>query len=373
MSSKILLWGAPVFCDSNVSYTVSFEQSGENFGNILIGNAVQTFLAENELFFREEICSPEEAQEKCQHIVIPAANFLWKNFDFKYMYDFLEKTTLPITMIGVGAQANDRSIASQIHPNTLRLMKLVSERSASIGVRGYYTAEVLAVHGIHNIDVIGCPSFYTSRCPTIHIKKENAEPIRLAVNFSRRVSSHSFHPDRMRMIENEVLKLAIEKNASFIAQDEIDEIAISYNISNSVNEEQITNYFNTIDRESCLSFFHNHTKFFCNYTDWSKFIRKHNFSVGTRLHGNIMALINGIPALTIAHDSRTYEICALFNNPIIHVSSLDINKITIDLLKEAISESSFESFERSYALLYRRFVQFLNKNGLPHNLMQAHP
>ncbi|MBK8536751.1 MAG: polysaccharide pyruvyl transferase family protein, partial [Candidatus Competibacteraceae bacterium] len=105
----------------------------------------------------------EEANERCDHVVIPAANFLWKNFDFGYMADFLEKTNLPIIIIGVGAQTNDRTMASPIHPNTLRLMRLISDRSASIGVRGYYTAEVLAANGIHNVRVIGCPSIYTSR------------------------------------------------------------------------------------------------------------------------------------------------------------------------------------------------------------------
>ena len=90
------------------------------------------------------------------------------------------KTRLPITMVGVGAQASSRLTTCPVHPNTLKLMRLVSERSAQIGARGFYTAEVLAGYGIHNVRVIGCPSLYGAHTPAIRIdvsRLKNAEKV----------------------------------------------------------------------------------------------------------------------------------------------------------------------------------------------------
>ena len=367
MPKRILVWGAPATVNPKEPVLTSFERSGKNFGNLLIGNAVLSFLTENTIISRTELRSPEEANERCDHVVIPAANFLWKDFDFGYMADFLEKTILPITIIGVGAQTNDRSITSLIHPNTLRLMHLISERSASLGVRGYYTAEVLAANGIHNVEVVGCPSLYTTRCPTVKVDATRLSTLdNLSVNFSRRVYKHSFNPDRMRAIENILLKIALTRNGTFVAQDELEELSLSS--GNDINTAPITDYFHDVDKNQVTRFFREQTRFFCDVGSWSSYIRAQSASIGSRFHGNLIALINGIPALTIVHDSRTMEMCALIGNPVVHVNQVDDERLTEASLMESLLSCSFERFEQSYRVLYKRFVSFLNENGLPHNL-----
>ena len=54
----------------------------------------------------------------------------------------------------------------------------------------------------------------------------------------------------------------------------------------------------------------------------------------------------------------------------LHLSKIDVEKFTEHSIDEAIQNCNFEAFEKSYAILFRRFVKFLNKNGLPHNLPQ---
>lgn len=368
MTKSILIWGAPSYVNPAQSITDCFNQSGKNFGNLLIGNAMHVLLANNPIVNRSSLKSPEEANERCSHVVIPAANFLWKDFDFGYMADFLEKTTLPVTIVGVGAQTHDRSVSSQIHPNTLRLMHLISERSASLGVRGYYTAEVLAANGIHNIRVIGCPSLYTKRNPTIKIDTSRLASLEdLSVNFSRRVHGHSFFPEKMKKLENALLKFALaHKNSTFVAQDEIEELDL--HTGQEVNTAQITDYFNQTGSEQVIKFFTENTRYFCDESSWSSYIRTQSASVGTRFHGNLIALINGVPALTIVHDSRTMEMCTLMGIPTIHVSQIDVDDCSEETLQELLLSCSFEKFEKSYQALYSRFVGFLNENGLNHNL-----
>jgi hypothetical protein len=370
MTKAILVWGAPYRVTNPDDYRAAFAESGQNYGNLLIGHGVRSILEPAPLLDREELSTPEEADERCRQVVIPAANFLWKDFDFAYMVNFLEKTHLPVTMIGVGAQTNDRTTSSPIHPNTLRLMKLVAERSAQIGVRGYYTAEVLAANGIHNVTVIGCPSLYSKRTPTIRIERERLDHIeRLAVNLSRRVNRHSFHPDRMKSLENKVLALALTKDSTFIAQDELDELEAAAN--GSACPPQVAAYFDEQAPEAVSDYFRTKTRYFADIDAWSTFIRTQDASIGTRFHGNLMALINGVPALMIIHDSRTMEMCTLMGIPSIHVSEVGTEPMSLESLSERLVGASFERFEGAFVSLYRRYVGFLEANGLPHNLMKV--
>ena len=110
MKKRILLWGAVARVDPKLPSITAFEYSGKNFGNLLIGNAVHSFLAGNEIIIRSQLKSPEEANERCDHVVMPAANFLWKDFDLGFMADFFEKTTLPVTIIA-DAVASKPSLA----------------------------------------------------------------------------------------------------------------------------------------------------------------------------------------------------------------------------------------------------------------------
>lgn len=364
-SNSILLWGAIPSIPMGEPYTLSYQRAGNNFGNLLIGHGVVSVLSGYEYVYRSQLSSPQEANEKCSHIVIPAANFLWKGFDFGYMADFIEATNLPVSIIGLGAQTHDRSRVSQIHPNTLRLVKIISERSPSLGVRGFYTAEVLAAHGILNVEILGCPSLYTmGRPPELNSYSNDIEIKRLVVNLSRRVFSHSFESAALRKLENTVLKLAIENNLPFIAQDELEELSLSDDRENKLACKIITDYFNKIDHEQVINYFSTQTRYFCNVQQWSSFVSKRSGSIGSRLHGNIVSLINGVPALTIAHDSRTLEMCALTGAPYLHVNDFSEKNVSVKDLMRSIYEADYSLFSSNMYTLFERYKMFLEKHKL---------
>ena len=54
----------------------------------------------------------------------------------------------------------------------------------------------------------------------------------------------------------------------------------------------------------------NYSKVYFNLNDWAELYSKENisFAFGTRFHGNMVAMHNGIPALWVTHDSRTKEL-----------------------------------------------------------------
>jgi hypothetical protein len=85
--------------------------------------------------------------------------------------DFLEKVKLPCVMIGVGSQAPNYDSEIKLQKGTVRFLKIVSERSVSIGARGFFTASWLEKYGIKNVDIIGCPSFFWTCRPTLSVAK----------------------------------------------------------------------------------------------------------------------------------------------------------------------------------------------------------
>jgi hypothetical protein len=369
---KVLLWGALPVLPKCEPFDLSYKRSGNNLGNTLIGNGVVAVLAGYEYVYRSEVSGPEEVNEKCCHIMIPAANFLWKSFDFGYMADFIEKTNIPVTIVGLGAQTQDRSEVSSIHPNTLRLVQIISERSPSLGVRGFYTAEVLAAHGIMNTEVLGCPSLYTRKqLPKFPDGREDVDPSRISVNFSRRVAPHSFNQTSLRSVENALMKLALRYQLDFVAQDELSEIKISLGQSNPKEDDQIAAYFNGSNSFDVIAYFRSRTNYFCSYDDWASYMGRKSASIGSRLHGNLMALINGIPALTIVHDSRTLEICALTGAPYLHINDLAGSRVDDEFLVAALKMASFDLFQRNMATLFAKYTNFLRSHNLNHSLPEC--
>ena len=74
----------------------------------------------------------------------------------------------------------------------------------------------------------------------------------------------------------------------------------------------------------------NYSKVYFNLNDWAELYSKENisFAFGTRFHGNMVAMHNGIPALWVTHDSRTKKLTDFLHLPCV---PLEIITITMKL------------------------------------------
>ncbi|OYW84954.1 MAG: hypothetical protein B7Z22_09530, partial [Hyphomonas sp. 32-62-5] len=136
-----------------------YRMVGQNTGNLLFTNAVWNQISGP----KERInftFNPEKLNEELDALVIPAANWLSPHVDFSHLADLVEKLTIPVVLIGLGAQDADYSGEINIPEGTIRFARAVAERSASISVRGEYTRQILKGLSIENVTVTGCPSLY---------------------------------------------------------------------------------------------------------------------------------------------------------------------------------------------------------------------
>ena len=356
-----------VDADPSLDTVTLLNRTGGNTGNMLIGNSVFRHLAPDQ-WSRNMRRPPEEIKELYDVVVIPASNFLHSGSDLGHVADFLEKVDLPCVMIGVGSQAPHYDAKIEVGEGTQRFFKVVSERSVSIGVRGEFTASWIEKFGIKNIEMIGCPSLFWTCNPSISIsKKPFSEVKKIALNGSRNVISHSSDPQKMRKVESALLRQVIEYDASFFVQNEHQEAILARKkegeVKDSLTDPILKYYGANGSSDKIRSFFINHSKIYFDIPEWASEISSYDFSIGTRFHGNMIAVQNGVPAVIIVHDSRTKELCELLHFPYLSIN--DIDRVSLQYLYELCDMSSITSV---YNQLYNNYIDFLNKNNLDHIL-----
>ena len=93
-------------------------------------------------------------------------------------------------------------------------------------------------------------------------------------------------------------------------------------------------------------------------------MQRYRFSYGTRLHGNIAAMLAGVRAMWIVHDMRLQEVCDHFRLP-----TIDFEKVKDGVNLEALYElADYSECSRVYPERYRVLFDYVDGAGLPHAL-----
>ncbi len=361
---RIFLTGAPPWIDVNNTSSKGerFDLTGRNTGNQVISYGLLNRLSYDEVVFDPHL-SPSEVNARFDHILIGAANFNHSGFDFGYLADFLEGTSLPVTIVGLGAQSNDLSKDIDLLPGTERFLKIVSDPCRLMGVRGAYTAEILNRRGITNLQITGCPSYYADFGNVVPNEAPRLRPdSRIGVNASRDVIGHGFNPEAMAGAIKRLMQVAVERDADFIAQTEHEEIVIAESYVPDLSP-YLTSLYNQlglgVSRESFDNWAMRRCKVYWDVADWIGAMEGLDFVLGTRFHGAMAALLAGTPALVLCHDSRTLEMCDFLQIPHLPVDTM--NRMRLEEIHAAMDLAAFNTRRAQLGLAYSAF---LFANGL---------
>lgn len=99
--------------------------------------------------------------------------------------------------------------------------------------------------------------------------------------------------------------------------------------------------------------------FYCA-KDWIKSLKQDDFSMGSRFHGNIAAILAGIPTLMVNVDNRMKGMNEFYGIPSIDIHDFDIEK-PIEYYREL---ADYSRFNKRYAAAYDNFVDYCEKNGV---------
>ncbi len=344
--------------------------SKDNTGNMIHSYAARS-LFENPAFVSAHRSEEniERLRSEISHLGFIAATNLHVKNTPDYIQgqvdaaDFVEKLDLPVCVFGFGCHAHLGATieAANVDPRSVRLLRVLAERSKTVGVRGAFTADLCAKYGVKNVTVVGCQSAYVAAL-------RNTEQRALTTSGERPVTSFSWGPDEAPM-----LKLAMAAGAAVIGQGDFTEEGIAkgqisrasfleagghhrllqcFEIAISKGEFSRSDYYDYIQR---------HFSKFYNVPDWCAHIQQnYDFCVGTRFHGNMAALLAGVPALWIEHDMRTRELCEHLGLPSLPSSRLSEYRD----LKQIAVECDYGTFWSKMPPLAREFLNYLNGNGV---------
>jgi hypothetical protein len=218
-------------------------------------------------------------------------------------------------------------------------------------VRGEFTEQYLRDLGFRDVEVIGCPSLfaYGDTLP-VHKADTLAPEARLAVN-----GSHS--------------ALRNKRFAALLRRTYEDYPQVRF-IGQNLSEARQLHWRDLSDPRSGVTAIPTHpshplyrddkVRIYVDPATWIGELRDFDFSFGSRIHGNIAALLAGIPATVICSDSRTLELARYFEIPHHRTTDLPADWDAADLFAAA----DLGRLVKGHKERFLRFTGFLARNGL---------
>ncbi len=106
----------------------------------------------------------------------------------------------------------------------------------------------------------------------------------------------------------------------------------------------------------------NRVRFYVEPWPWIDDLRAYDFAFGSRIHGNIAALLAGTPAFVLAHDSRTLELARYFEIPHRPIPAVAPDVDAADLYADA----DYGPLVAGHPERLARFTAYLERHGLAH-------
>ncbi|MDQ0580987.1 polysaccharide pyruvyl transferase family protein [Streptomyces rishiriensis] len=334
-----------------------------NSGNLIFSDAAHKILTtpDSEVFsngMRTDVNAAARINEEYDAFVVPLANAFRPTFEqpLQRLTRLIGKLKIPVVVMGVGAQTGVTYDPARLKPmesSVRAFCAAVLEHSASIGVRGEFTEQYLNDMGFRDVEVIGCPSMFMhgDRLPVEKRTAALTAESRIAVNGSHTaVRGGGLHKVITRTHER-------YQNLRYIGQNLTDAKQLHWRDVNSPAgriTEMPTHPDHPMYRED-------KARVYIDPITWIDDLRDFDYSFGSRIHGNIAALLAGTPATVLAFDSRTLELCRYFEIPHRLLSEVPADLDPAELYEEA----DFTALSGNHKERFDRFTAFLDKNGLP--------
>lgn len=246
----------------------------------------------------------------------------------------------PIVPISLGLQSNTYQTDFQLSKNMVDTLKKINER-ASIAVRGAYTAEILSKNGIKNIDIVGCPSVYQ-----IPLYQNNFRTLLSSKKTQKITTNFRTFYNPLKKNEEEILVYFAKNCNGFVEQTLLD-------FDNIKND-------NHAGHDTIHRWVSENRRYFFSTEDWVSYCASFDFSIGSRFHGNVMAVLAGVRALFLTTDTRTAELTEFFGVPSLPTSQFDPTKS----IQEYYEMADYGNFISSFHGKIANFCTFLAKNNL---------
>ncbi|MHC1551074.1 polysaccharide pyruvyl transferase family protein [Phyllobacterium sp. K27] len=349
----------------------AFNKGGINTGDVLVYDATLKALAYDEIrnvqfshAGNEKLWPQDDSYEAT---VVRGSNYLTETVDLGHVVPLLKKLKGPVVAIGVGAQAGKYKKLN-VPKGTVEAWKIIADKCETIGVRGFYSAEIFNDLGIKNVRVIGCPSFYRSLRPSIAIKSIDPEKARIGLTLNKYLSAdYASNATKTNRMQRALIDAVAKRPSSKLySQGEREETLAIFSSGKEKqdNVKAILTKFGLLGHPEAEEMLNNRMSAFFDIDEWAADAAANvDVMVGFRLHGNVIALHQGIPAIFFTYDSRIRELSSLFAIPSIEIEDyLPIN------LEKLLEKADFTKVQHIYRQNFAEYHRFLTENKLNHVL-----
>lgn len=346
-----------------------FEQNykilGQNTGNLLFTNAVwrQIDGPKERINFSFD---PADLNARLSALVIPAANWLSATVDFSALADLVEQLEIPVILIGLGAQDQGYSGHIDIPEGTQRFVRAVAKRSHSISVRGAYSQSILNGLGIENTTITGCPSLYMEFHGFHTFTNPRVRPERGLIHATRYSARHRAYADKPS-VHRQLFRFAFAQKLDILFQSEPEELSLLMASSDQpeidkTTQQNLCDIYKAPSWQALNAYILEHGRTYLDVDTWARALQHYDYVLGTRLHGTIMALNSGTPAVLIHHDSRTREMCEFAGIPCLPA---DRFKPSPKDIRRQIESADYQTYFKTRQNNRTRYLSFLHSNKLP--------
>jgi polysaccharide pyruvyl transferase WcaK-like protein len=299
------------------------------------------------------------------YVFLRGSNYVHKDMAWDRTVEVLKKLKIPVIAWGIGAQAPVKG-KIELSDETKTVLRMMADSTTSIGVRGAYSAQVLWDIGIKNVRIVGCPTAFRRNNPDLNIQLPALDDVRTAGITVRREVSSTYARDIQQYLtfhRDLVKSLAARFDVVLMAQGEVEEKKIVFGTPEQKEEafralradKQVRDWY----LDDTMEKLHRERLFYSDVVaDYEDLVQQKDMVLGYRLHGNLMALANGVPSIYFTYDSRTVEFAETYQIP-----SFDVFSDREFKLEEYWDQSLFDRFNRAYHHTYREMRQFLVENG----------
>lgn len=308
------------------------------------------------------------------HLIIRGANYIRSNLDLSGMGDLIEQLGVPVTVMGIGAQAPEYG-SLELSEGTIRALRILGEHSNVVGARGAYTAEILNELGVDNVEPIGCPSFFRAMNRDLTIAFDPEARGAVAYNMNRHMAG-IYGSDQV-VINRMQRDLFIQLKSSFkvvstFCQGETSEFIAAHRLEKkygTLKKNLVRDGFADSDSDPIIDDLIESAVCASSIGDWERRIAVSDVVLGMRFHGSTVGLSNGVPSIYLVNDTRIHELATHFGVPYLDMRNLDAPPTIESILEVA----DFGAFNAQYADRFDRFADYLLRNGLPSRIQPGLP
>jgi len=370
MTRILLRAGKDPFQPLSAEETLSRNVLGDNGGNALFSGAIHQLLSRADTEVVADCWSTQKPadqrmtaadiaaiDEEYDAFVVPMANAFRRGFtrNLRSLTRVIERLTIPVVVVGAGAQLpiDGPFVQPDDEPSRhiVRFLRAVLDRSPAIGVRGETTRAYLRSLGFgdEHVDVVGCPSLSAHSGPAVSKRVDSlGRDSRLALNLTPAA------PGLGALVEHHVntyddLVYIAQTNATLrLLLGHCDDQAASL-------DRRLPHH---VDHPMFRA---GQVRFYVDPTPWIDYLATRDFAFGTRLHGNVAALMAGTPAVLLSTDSRTQELADYHQIP--HRRVTQGFFATADAA-DLYAEADFTAFNARRTEVREHLLAFLHRAGL---------